>query len=238
MSSTDTPANDEPMGAIMAWQERPWGTPWAGRDDIIVDAHGIDGIAITYAGGLGNFYHSVALRRDGSAQLEKGAWSLPDVYSSRWVPAEFSTLALAAAFLVATSPPGPGTREQLLALLDSLSARERPILEFLWGLADGPSRTPAQIGAELGVTEERIRQVEEMARRRIWWRPTCTPDLGVILLGGSGTQAVRDDAGGLIAGLVDDIADELVWTPMAQREAGPSDGAAEPAVDRTGFRWR
>ena len=47
--------------------------------------------------------------------------------------------------------------------MGSLSGREREVLELRFGLKDGRSRTLEEIGAEFGVTRERIRQIESKA---------------------------------------------------------------------------
>jgi RNA polymerase primary sigma factor len=52
------------------------------------------------------------------------------------------------------------------ALLEALSPRERAIIEKHFGLA-GPPLTLEQIGAEMSLTRERIRQIEQMALRKL-----------------------------------------------------------------------
>ena len=52
-------------------------------------------------------------------------------------------------------------REQLAETLDSLSTRERRIIEMRFGLDGGGSRTLEEVGTELGLTRERIRQLEK-----------------------------------------------------------------------------
>ncbi|GAB4290427.1 MAG: hypothetical protein Kow0067_16710 [Coriobacteriia bacterium] len=51
-------------------------------------------------------------------------------------------------------------QEQLSKVLDSLSERERKVIELRFGLADGHPRTLEEVGREFGVTRERIRQIE------------------------------------------------------------------------------
>ncbi len=51
-------------------------------------------------------------------------------------------------------------REDLDAVLGTLSERERKIIELRFGLADGRPRTLEEVGQEFGVTRERIRQIE------------------------------------------------------------------------------
>jgi RNA polymerase primary sigma factor len=58
-------------------------------------------------------------------------------------------------------------KEQLNEILDSLSVRERKVLEMRFGLADGQGRTLEEVGSEFGVTRERIRQIEAKALRKL-----------------------------------------------------------------------
>ena len=51
-------------------------------------------------------------------------------------------------------------RAQIDELLSILTQRERKILELRFGLADGRECTLEEIGAELGLTRERVRQIE------------------------------------------------------------------------------
>jgi RNA polymerase primary sigma factor len=46
------------------------------------------------------------------------------------------------------------------SVLQTLSARERRVLELRFGLTDGRPRTLEEVGWEFGVTRERIRQIE------------------------------------------------------------------------------
>ncbi len=58
-------------------------------------------------------------------------------------------------------------REQLLRLLDTLSPRERRVIELRFGLQDGRSRTLGEVGREFGVSRERIRQIERQALSKL-----------------------------------------------------------------------
>ncbi len=53
--------------------------------------------------------------------------------------------------------------DQLLSAVDSLPAREALILRLRYGLTDGTPHTLDEIGAVLGLTRERIRQLEKQA---------------------------------------------------------------------------
>lgn len=50
--------------------------------------------------------------------------------------------------------------EQLRITLDALPNRERRVIELRFGLDDGYSRTLEEVSSELGVTRERVRQIE------------------------------------------------------------------------------
>lgn len=54
-------------------------------------------------------------------------------------------------------------REQIEELLQSLTDRERQILELRFGLKDGKTRTLEEVGKYFDVTRERIRQIEGKA---------------------------------------------------------------------------
>lgn len=53
-------------------------------------------------------------------------------------------------------------KERARSLLDSLDPRERTIIEMRYGLTDGESYTLAQIARKLGLSRERVRQIQEM----------------------------------------------------------------------------
>jgi RNA polymerase primary sigma factor len=58
-------------------------------------------------------------------------------------------------------------RDQLGKTLESLPARERRIIEMRFGLDDGNCRTLEEVGVELGLTRERIRQLEKEALAKL-----------------------------------------------------------------------
>jgi RNA polymerase sigma factor (sigma-70 family) len=80
--------------------------------------------------------------------------------------------------------------------LESLSTRERQVLELRYGMSDTEPRTLRDVGRELGLTRERIRQIEKQAvaklRRRLAAgaerRPLRAPSVSV-------ASSARDRAG-------------------------------------------
>ena len=52
-------------------------------------------------------------------------------------------------------------------MLDSLTGRERRVLQLRFGLDDGHARTLEEVGREFGLTRERIRQIEVQALRKL-----------------------------------------------------------------------
>jgi len=58
-------------------------------------------------------------------------------------------------------------REQLLEVIDTLPPREQRILRLRYGFQDGQMYTLAQIGLRLGITRERVRQLEAQALGRL-----------------------------------------------------------------------
>jgi RNA polymerase primary sigma factor len=58
-------------------------------------------------------------------------------------------------------------KEKIRDVLDSLTERERAVLEQRFGLVDGYSRTLEEVGRQFRVTRERIRQIEAKALRKM-----------------------------------------------------------------------
>ena len=56
---------------------------------------------------------------------------------------------------------------QIAEVLEHLPERERSILQLRYGLADGRYRSLEEVGAEFGITRERVRQIEVVALRRL-----------------------------------------------------------------------
>ena len=59
------------------------------------------------------------------------------------------------------------TKERTAEFLESLNERERKILELRYGLIDGEQRTLADIAKVLGVSRERVRQIEASTLKKI-----------------------------------------------------------------------
>lgn len=58
-------------------------------------------------------------------------------------------------------------REQVGAVLETLTERERDVITMRYGLEDGRNRTLEDVGRQVGVTRERIRQIEAKALRKL-----------------------------------------------------------------------
>ncbi len=71
----------------------------------------------------------------------------------------------------ALPPPDAASRqllkEQIEKVLESLTPRERQVLELRFGLENGRSRTLEEVGKKFQVTRERIRQIEAKALRKL-----------------------------------------------------------------------
>ncbi|MDQ4130229.1 MAG: RNA polymerase sigma factor [Actinomycetota bacterium] len=58
-------------------------------------------------------------------------------------------------------------QRQLASILSHLSPRERLVIETRFGLSDGTPHTLEEVGSEVGVTRERIRQIEAKALAKL-----------------------------------------------------------------------
>ena len=58
-------------------------------------------------------------------------------------------------------------KEQLMEVLDTLTPREKKVLELRFGIVDGRTRTLEEVGKEFNVMRERIRQIEAKALRKL-----------------------------------------------------------------------
>ncbi len=58
-------------------------------------------------------------------------------------------------------------REQLEQVMEELPAREARILRLRYGIPDGKSHTLQEVGNKVGVSRERVRQIEAQALRRL-----------------------------------------------------------------------
>jgi RNA polymerase primary sigma factor len=69
-------------------------------------------------------------------------------------------------------PPADTVNEKIMQehvkqILTTLPPREARILKLRYGLLDGKSRTLGEVGRKMGVTRERVRQIEAQALRRL-----------------------------------------------------------------------
>lgn len=77
-------------------------------------------------------------------------------------------------FVHSTNMPNPGDvtwtlirREEIDGILGRLTSRERDVVRLRFGLDDGRSRTLEEVGSELNVTRERVRQIELRAMKKL-----------------------------------------------------------------------
>ena len=77
-------------------------------------------------------------------------------------------------FVYDETAPGPDQElinledvEQLLALLETLPEREKQVLRLRFGLDGEPVRTLEEVGAIIGCTNERVRQIQNQALRKL-----------------------------------------------------------------------
>ncbi|MEQ1933733.1 MAG: sigma-70 family RNA polymerase sigma factor [Fimbriimonadaceae bacterium] len=77
-------------------------------------------------------------------------------------------------FVQSTNMPSPGDvtwtlirREEIDGILGRLTSRERDVVRLRFGLDDGRTRTLEEVGSELNVTRERVRQIELRAMKKL-----------------------------------------------------------------------
>lgn len=77
-------------------------------------------------------------------------------------------------FVQSTNMPTPNDvtwslirREEIDSILGRLTSRERDVVRLRFGLDDGKARTLEEVGAELNVTRERVRQIELRAMKKL-----------------------------------------------------------------------
>lgn len=77
-------------------------------------------------------------------------------------------------FVQSTNMPNPGDvtwtlirREEIDGILGRLTSRERDVVRLRFGLDDGRTRTLEEVGSELNVTRERVRQIELRAMKKL-----------------------------------------------------------------------
>ena len=58
-------------------------------------------------------------------------------------------------------------KERLEKLMGNMNERERKVLDMRFGLPDGKTHTLAEVAKKLGVSRERIRQIEEEAKKKL-----------------------------------------------------------------------
>ena len=58
-------------------------------------------------------------------------------------------------------------KEQLLAVIDTLTPREQKVIRLRYGIDDAHPRTLEEVGKEFNVTRERIRQIEAKALKKL-----------------------------------------------------------------------
>jgi len=64
-------------------------------------------------------------------------------------------------------------RQDLIDVLEGLPAREVRILQLRYGLSDGKRHTLQEVGDKMGVSRERVRQIESQALRRLRHPSVC-----------------------------------------------------------------
>lgn len=86
---------------------------------------------------------------------EDGESSLGDMMEDRTEPTPEEALDILA------------RKEEVQELLEGLTEKERQVLSLRYGLKDGKPQTLEEIGSSLGVTRERVRQIESRAMEKL-----------------------------------------------------------------------
>ena len=58
-------------------------------------------------------------------------------------------------------------RDEIAGLLGNLTPREREVIELRFGIATGETMTLEGVGQQLGLSRERIRQIEKKAKKKL-----------------------------------------------------------------------
>ena len=58
-------------------------------------------------------------------------------------------------------------RAEIASLLGNLAPRERQVIELRVGIATGETMTLEEVGGKLGLSRERIRQIEKKAKKKL-----------------------------------------------------------------------
>ena len=66
-----------------------------------------------------------------------------------------------------TSPRATSWAKSCIARSRSLTARERSVVILRYGIGDGRSRTLLEVGKELSISRERVRQLEMVALAKL-----------------------------------------------------------------------
>ncbi len=227
MSRSNRIGDDRSRATITAWSERPWGSPWADRDDVIADATTFNELTVWTQGMMPP--EAVTLARDGSARGGE-VWAPLDTD-------DFETLALAVAFLIATAPPAsPGSEDREAAALAALPELDRQVFELHRQRDDGTWPSAKEIAAETCTSEdevgERIRRVIRALNRANPPPPTDVGTTGLHVarsseedIGVASTWGAQSAVVHVARRLVNEISKGLDWR------------SASPDGDRREIRW-
>ena len=211
-------AEDALLDRLLSWRARPWGTPWAGHDEIVTAADAVTEIGLSRSACYGTCpVYTVRLRREGPAEfIGEYFVDLVGPHEAELEPGSFDDLARAVMFLgrgpIARDVAFRQLRRQMEAALDWLTGLERRVLQLRFGLEDGHPRTLDEVSHEFNVTSERIRQIEARALRNV--RPGVVLDAStttVWVLRRRRRIAIEPATMHRIATLIDAAATDLAW---------------------------